>query len=138
MTYAKVHNAIRKKFADFVAAQGSPPSVEYDNAKVTPPTAGLDYWVRFQILPAGSEVWETGVTTARTTGFVLLSIFVVAEKGDKVGLDFADLFVAEFKQSDITLSGARVDFRTPTVTPVGRSGAFWQINVRTPFWTNDA
>ncbi len=138
MTYATVHNAIRKKFADFVAGLGSPPVVEYDNAGVDPPAVGSDFWVRFMVKPGDSEVHETSSTRARTVGIAAVSIFVALGKGDKVGLDFADLFVAEFKQSDITFGGATVNFRTPTVNPLGRVNQRWQVNVDVPFWTNDA
>lgn len=138
MTYEAVHNAIRKFFDDAIDALPSPPPVVYDNAPDSGKTVGVEYWLRFQVLPGESEVRETGGAPARTLGFALVSIFVEPKKGDKVGLAAADVAVGLFKQASTTYGGVTVGFHTPEVRNLGLVGDWWQINVQTPFWTDDA
>lgn len=142
MTYEATHNAIRKKFKDMVAGLSGedhePASVQYDNGPEPAISADKVIKCRFQVLPANASVLEIGTTQAKTDGLALVSIFVRAGKGDKLGLKLADEIVTEFKQGDINHGGAKVEFLTPTVNPIGRREGWHQINVVVPWWTWNA
>ena len=143
MTFQTVHNAIRNRFSANVIDTSSAidaNDVCWDNTAFSKhDNADTVRWVRFQVLPANSEIRELGQTTARTEGIALASVFMVAGQGDKLGLALADEIVAAFKAITHTHSGTTVSFRTPSVLPIGRTdGPWWQINVSIPFYTDDA
>jgi hypothetical protein len=136
MTFLAVYQAISKKFDDEVGSVLSNFAVAHDNAPFTPPAASGSRWCRFSVLPGESEVRELGATKARTTGIALASIFVQVELGDKLALDAADSVVTAFKEKSYTHSGTLVFFQTPSVTTVGREGAWFQINVSIPWYSD--
>lgn len=137
MTYEAISNAARKLFKDTAAAMSDPPYVEYDNYPRTEAVAET-LWMRFQVLPANSDVREMGGGKARTFGIALASIFAAPKTGDKVALETADSIVAAFKQVGYTFGGVTVTFRTPELSVFGLVGDWYQVNVSIPFWTDDA
>jgi hypothetical protein len=141
MTFLAVHNAIRKKFDEDVVTAGHIASdlVSWDNALFDEEDDDVgSLWCRFNVIAGDSQIRELGSLVARTNGFAVASVFILAGVGDNLGLTLADNIVAAFKGTTYTSGGATVVFRTPSVTPVRRQSAWWQINVTLPFFTESA
>ena len=132
MSYTALHNAIRKRFKEQVAGPESLP-VAWDNA-APPATAGIALWARFSIRTGDTDAAELGGTPRyRTVGVAFAQLFAPTAKGDAGLLTLADTVVAAFR-------GVRADgvtYRSPSLTPVGRSDAWWQVNVELPFYYDD-
>tara|TARA_R100000458_G_C8278525_1_gene254894 strand:+ start:11119 stop:11547 length:429 start_codon:yes stop_codon:yes gene_type:complete len=142
MGYEATHNAIRNRFnANFVATTDTlgTDDVAWDNTTFeTHDDGDTSAWVRFQVLDGESQIRNLGGTTARTLGLAVASVFVQAGQGDKLGLEITDEIVTAFKGVTHTYGGVTVNFRTPSVSTIGRDGSWWQINVTIPFYTDDA
>ena len=138
MTFLSVAQAIRKKFDDEVTAALSNFVVAHDNAPFAEPDVSGTRWCRFSVLPGLSEGREIGCSGARTTGIALASVFVQAELGDKLALEAADSIVTAFRDTTYTNAGTTVVFQSPSLTNVGRDGAWFQLNISIPWYSDDA
>lgn len=138
MTFVGVHNAIRGYFKDEVQDVVRDLVCIYDNTERDDPAPDADLWARVSVLPAASEVMELGSTVAHTGGILLVSLFAKLGVGDKIALGAADTISAAFKQAAVTFESHQVDFRTPSVNPLGRDGGWWRVNVSVPWTTEDA
>ncbi len=142
MTFAKIHNNLRNHFNTAVVDVSSKlgdddiawDNVAYNKQKASDGTA----WVRLQILTGESFGLSLGSTAIRAQGIMLASIFTPAEQGDKLALEIADEIVSACNSTTITLAGNTTILRTPSINPVGRDGAWYQINVSMPFQSDHA
>lgn len=142
MTFSAIHNNIRNHFKTAVVDVSASLSadsiawdnVAFDNQKASDATA----WCRLQILQGESSGLSLGSTAVRAQGFMLASIFTPAEQGDKLALEIADEIVSACNSTTITLAGNTTILRTPSVNPIGRDGAWYQINVSVPFQSDQA
>ena len=142
MTYQAIHNAIRNQFQTAVVDASSnlaSNDIAWDNTAFNTHDAGdSGAWVRFSILGGESEQIGLGSTTLRARGIIVASLFVTAEEGDKLGLEIADEIVSAFNTKSFTHSGNTVITQNPSVEPIGRDGAWYQINVSIPYLSDNA
>ena len=138
MTFLSVAQTISKKFDDEVGSILSNFAVAHDNAPFAEPDVSETRWCRFSVLPGESEGREIGCSTFRTTGIALASVFVQVELGDKLALEAADAIVTAFRDKTFTNSGTTVVFQSPSVTNVGRDGAWFQLNISIPWYSDNA
>ena len=127
-----VQNAVRSRFKTLVADVESV-SVAYDNAPFTRPEGEM--WVRLAVLPGEDQQITMGGSTVtyRMVGVALASIFCPIETGDKAAVELARVIQTTFRR--VTASG--VEFRSPSITRIGRVGNEYQINVSCPFRHDD-
>jgi hypothetical protein len=112
--------------------------VAHDNAPFAEPTVSGSRWCRFSVLPGETDAREIGCSTVRATGIALASVFVQVELGDKLALEAADSIVAAFRLVTYSNAGTTVVFQSPSVTNVGRDGAWFQINISIPWYSDNA
>lgn len=101
------------------------PNMDYD------PSEGTSF-ARVTVLGGEARVASLGIIGQRRfrhAGTVIIQIFVPSGQGANVGLAIADDIAAALR--GITTSG--VILMATTITPVGRDGAFYQVNTSTPF-----
>ena len=141
MTFQKMHNNLRNHFKTAVVDTSSnlaDTDVAWDNTAFNSHRAGDDKaWCRLQILTGESEGLNLGNDQIRAQGIMLASIFTPAEEGDKLALELADEIVSACNSKTITLAGNTTILRTPSVNPIGREGAWYQINVSIPFQSDN-
>lgn len=134
MSFETLHNAIRSRFQTQVETPNSY-LVQYDNA-VQPDVKTAAAWIRFTVLPAGSEQVSLGSSAGnrrhRTVGAAIAQIFTTIEQGDKAALVIADKIVAAFQ----TVTASGVTYREPNVSVIGLSNSWWQVNVTCPFYAD--
>lgn len=124
-------NAVRDRFNTHITVALSLPT-QFDNENFEPPDN--DVWCRFTLLPAATDQLELGQpATFRTLGRAMALIFLPLATGDVVALSLADSISAAFR----SLTAAGVTYFSPSVTQVGRSGSWWQLNVDIPFYVED-
>tara|TARA_Y100001937_G_scaffold108328_1_gene151900 strand:- start:732 stop:1145 length:414 start_codon:yes stop_codon:yes gene_type:complete len=101
------------------------PNIDYN------PSEGTS-WARVTILGGESRIASIGIVGSRryrAVGTVSIQIFVPSGQGANVGLAIADDIAAALR--GVTTSG--VVLMATTISPVGRDGAYYQINTSTPF-----
>jgi hypothetical protein len=141
VTFQAAHNTIRNHALALVAESSllGTDDVAWDNAPFSRQDGGdAGLWCRMAVNMGESRQRDLGSLVARTTGILLISVFVPAETGDKLALQFADEAVTHFKSAKATLSGTVVQFETPSVRAIGLRDSWWQVNVACPFFTDDA
>ena len=133
MSYATLHDAIRARFKAEVADAASV-SVAYPNAPFTRPT-DQSAWVRLSILDGDSnqiELEHNAGSTYRRAGVVVAQIFTALEQSTGAAMDLADTVAAAFRR----VHAASIIYRVPSVTTIGLSDGWWQVNVTCP-WESD-
>lgn len=147
MSAQSVVNSIRSKYA---GAFGPGAAAEIPTAYPNAPTDSFQVPTNPKDLPKGVTVWARlhvpsgnteradlgtgpGERRYRTTGVAQVQLFGPLNAGEQDVLVKADAVATEFR--DQTDSG--VKYRTPTINKVGRSGAWWQVNVVLP-WVSDS
>ena len=137
MTYAAIHDAIRTRFKSEVADVASLP-VEYPNAPFDTPDDSTR-WMRMSI--RSGESFQAGIGAGsvalfRRVGELIVQVFgpVQPDTGSPTGdlMDLADTIAAAFRR----VSASNVTYMTPSVTEVGRTGAWWQVNVNCPWYSD--
>ena len=129
-TWLDMANAVRGRWGTEVTTALSIPT-QHDNFDIGPQTAT---WARLTLQPANSEQLELGAPgtrTFRTIGRFVASLFIPLNAGDATALSLADSISASFRAQTV----AGVTYLTPTVSAVGRSGDWWQVNIDIPFTT---
>jgi len=132
MSVETIANTIRSRWKSQVADILTLPTV-YDNA---PPSSQPEdaKWARVWIVWGDSLLVEIGAQkNFRTVGQLVANLFLPVEKGDKDLLAVADTIRSAFRA--VTVSG--VVFRSPSITTVGRTGNWWQVDVSCPFYTDE-
>ena len=130
MSHETLHNTIRNRFNVGVEVpEGLTGRVQYDNQKKINIEDRL--WCRFKVIPGDSDTAEIGgsTNTQRTIGIAFVSIFQPLGSGTKTSHELVDAIKTVFRSdpdNDVTYMEASED-------NIGRSGKFWQMNVRIPF-----
>ena len=141
MRFAQIAGAIRARFStEWPQLRPSAP-VAYDNTAFDPTRDALDAggrnlasWVRLTIIPGDGFQASLGTPRVwRATGIVVVQVFSPLGEGDGSAYSLADDVAAIFR--GVTVQG--VVFRAPSLTHIGPDGAWYQINVATPFQVND-
>lgn len=112
-------------------------SVRYENARFhQPETAFVD----FCLLDGKSFAANMGTRKVdRHVGVAQIDVMVPERSGTSQGNQIAEFAGKVFREQSAGLSdGARVIFRTPAFTYVGRQGGFYRIMVRVPYWRDEA
>lgn len=125
-------NTIRSKFKTDIA-EGLPLPTQYDNDPTEPEKKSI--WCRFTVLPGDSKqasLGSPGANVFRTPGIAIAQLFGPVGNGDAVLLQKADDIIEHFCNQ----YSSGVHFGTPSIKSIGRSGAFWQVNVSCPFWVD--
>lgn len=133
MNFETLANTIRTRFKTQVADTQSL-LTQYDNQDFTPPNQTV--WARLTILPGESFQVSNGGPNGkrfRTPGIMIVQIFLPFGQGDKAGLELADVIKTAFRSKNVD----SITYRTPSVSTVGKTGPWWQINVRCPFYNDD-
>lgn len=88
-------------------------------------------WVRMNIRPAASVQVDIcpGRPRSRTTGSIIFQVFSPVGKGDAAAIKLADKIKAAFRM--VTADG--IVYFEPTITTVGVTQSWWQVNVTCPF-----
>jgi hypothetical protein len=125
---------VRVRFTREVADRWDGPlPVQYDNdgAFVVPEDTR---WVRWTIQLGETPRIAFGATKRyRNVGVGIAQIFVPFGKGNKPAMEVAAFIQAAFRS--VTEDG--VHFESPSVRPLGRVGAEWQVNVTCPFYADE-
>ena len=116
-----VRSALRTLANDIIPIQ-----TQYDNSNFEPPED--DNWARFTIL--GSTQRRTSTRTYRSIGVAEIALFAPLGRGDGELLSFVDTVVSGF----LPATHQGVTLRSPSVTSLGRSGPWWQINISCPYY----
>ena len=136
MTFTATAQSIRSRFTDEWTLVRPGIAIAYDNAAFDPERDARDGnrnpapWVRLTIIPG--EGFQASLGTPRvwrSTGVAVVQIFTPLARGDGAAHGLADDTAAIFR-------GTRVDgvvFRAPSLTRIGPEGAWYQMNVSTPF-----
>jgi hypothetical protein len=136
MNFAQTANAIRAHFTvEWLQLRPTVP-IAYDNAAFDPALDALDPdgdpapWVRFTVLPGDGFQASLGTPKVwRSTGVAVIQIFAPLGEGDGLANELADDVTAVFR--GISLGG--VILRAPSLTRIGPDGAWYQVNVATPY-----
>lgn len=136
MSFAETAEAIRTRFADEWPLVRPSVSVAYDNTAFNPELDARDGnnnpapWVRLTIVPGEGFLASLGTPRVwRATGVVVLQVFVPLARGDGLAYALADDVADIFR--GVRVAGAV--FRAPALTRIGPEGAWYQLNVATPF-----
>jgi hypothetical protein len=132
MSFETVSNTIRSRFKTEVADVESI-SVQYDNSPKITLTEAI--WARWKIRPGVSMQADFGSSTKRhrTFGLAIAQVFAPVNSGTKDLLSVIDTIVAAFK----AVQDGTVVFRTPSVSNIGRTGKWWQMNVECPWQVDE-
>lgn len=123
--------SIRKRYREKVVFKKDVPT-QFDNQlvddKFTKPDDAM--WCRLSIIESittQQDICDKPIV--RTIGNIIFNVFSPLGKGDKEAREFCDLIASKFRI--VTSDG--VVYRSPTISPSGRDGQWWQINVTVPF-----
>ena len=89
-------------------------------------------WARIAVQGAGARQASLGAVGSRrwrTVGLVSVQVFSPIGTGANVGLAVADDIVTALR--GVTTSGVRL--KAPSVLPLGRDEAYYEISITTPF-----
>jgi hypothetical protein len=136
MSFTEDANAIRVCFAGLWPLLRPTVPVAYDNSAFDPVSDALDAggnpapWVRLTIVPGDGFQASLGTPKIwRSTGIVVVQIFAPLGQGDGLANELADEVAVVFRG----VSLGRVIFRAPSLTRIGPDGAWYQVNVATPY-----
>ncbi len=140
MTFTADANAIRTHFdAEWLGLRPEAP-VAYDNIAFDPAVDAVDAfgnpvpWVRLTLIPGDGFQASLGTPKVwRSTGVVSVQIFVPVGQGDGTARELADDAAGVFRGQLVE----GVTFRAPSLTRIGPEGAWYQINVATPYQSDD-
>ena len=134
--FAGAYDAILGRFKSQMDSSRPNVPVNWPNMEFDPESdfdaSSDDAWVR--IVVEGNDAQQaslggTGYRRFRQFGLVTTQVFCTSGKGLETALNVADDVVTALE--GVTTSGVRL--QASSVTPIGRDGAFYQVNVRTPF-----
>ena len=136
MSFADDANTIRGRFAaEWTTLRPGTP-VAYDNTPFDPALDAVDGlgnpipWVRLTVIPGDGFQASLGTPRVwRSTGVVSVQVFVPVGEGDGAANELADDAASVFRG----VLDAGLTFRAPALTRVGPEGAWYQINVATPY-----
>lgn len=130
MSFAATAAAIRTLFTtEFPIARPTVPYV-LPNEQYEP--VDKQEWVRLSIAEALStqaSLGNPGANLYRDAGVATVQIFVEVNEGDGLAYEIADDIAAIFRSQRI----GGLLLRTPSTSPVGPDGAWYQRNVTVPF-----
>ena len=139
-TWPELLASVRGSFVDLIET-GMGISVQYDDQPHENPAD--DPWIRLTILSAGDDVFEIS-GRYQTVGLMVAQVFVPLEEGTYRSLPLAESVAKSFQA---TRYGA-VEFGAAEIVQVGRptygvgilqhSAAWWQTNVRVPWYAEQA
>lgn len=130
---------ISKAVSDAATAGSWPATLLYDNSPDAVP-ADADLWARVNIIPGGRERSSVGARLHRRTGLLVFQVFSRPGIGDAAALAQAEQMERAFDDLDIgdgTLASPYIRFRAANTQTVGADGAWWQINVTAPWYTDE-
>ena len=107
------------------------PNMSFNPASDYTPASHVG-WARVAVLGGESRqasIGDSGRRRWRTPGVFAVQIFAPAERGGNTALAIADDVAGAMR--GVTSSG--VLLQAASIYPVGRDGAFWQVNVNVPF-----
>jgi len=123
-----MHTAIRRRYAEQIVATSSHKTLYDGQTGFDKPTDAL--WVRMTILVGSTTQASLGATPiVRTNGVVTWNIFNPIGKGDKAARELGDRIAAKFR----LVTEDDVRYQVPTITNVGVTDDWWQLNVTAPF-----
>lgn len=131
MTFEQIQAAIRTKFKTL--ADSNALATAYDNNTFDPASKPL--WCRLTIKPGQSEQMSIGAPGAnrfRNPGVMFAQLFVPDGTGDKVILAMADIIANGFRSVAVT----GITYMTPSITTVGRTEKWYQVNVTVPYYSD--
>lgn len=140
MTSGQASNVAKSRFEQNVQLPFEL-EVEYDNGPLlTPPDDAI--WARVKIVDGDGEQLSLGSSKHfRTMGLMIVQLFGPLGTGDADLREIADQIATGVDGNGINLfRSVKADgltWRTPSVTNVGRSENWWQINVTCPFYYED-
>jgi len=136
-SHQKLHDVVRKRFSDEF---GDEHLIAFDNAPFEQPDDEI--WIRWSVTTG--ETWQASIGGSknryRHNGVAIAQIFAVLGKGTREALILADRIVEKFQTTtdSASVSGNSVNFRTPSITHVGRADSqWWQINVNCPYYADE-
>lgn len=124
-------NAVRSRF-DTQIGTGQSVKVLYDNeAEIDASLPTAAQFVRLTLQPGIQDQLELGSPrTFRTNGRAVASIHAPLAIGDGAAITLADAVADAFR----AVEADGVTYRTPSLTPVRRQGAWWVVSVEIPFY----
>jgi|TARA_R110002167_G_scaffold92478_1_gene248331 hypothetical protein len=134
--YAAAYNTILTRFKGQMDSSRPNVKISWPNIDFDPEadfnTSTDEAWARVTV--QGGEAFQaslggTGYRRWRHLGLVTVQVFSPMGEGLQTSLDVADDVVAALE--GVTTSS--VEIHASSVNPIGRDGAFFQTNVRTPF-----
>lgn len=134
--FAAAYNTILTRFKSQMDTLRPDVKVSWPNIDFDPESdfdaSTDDAWARITV--QGGEAFQaslggTGNRRWRQPGLVTVQIFSPMGEGLQTSLDVADDVVVALEG----VSTSSVDLHAASVNPIGRDGAFFQTNVRTPF-----
>lgn len=81
------------------------------------------------------EAFNADIATSpriRHPGMLTLNVRVPLNEGDGRALEYADDLAEIFRNE--TIVGTGIQFRAPTIRPVGREGTWYRVQVDCPYW----
>lgn len=129
MNIDQAYKSIRDKYvADVETAMGL--TTQYENMPFTRPEDTM--YAKFTIIPGGTQQQSLGAPTKRfrSTGLLIVSVFVPLETGDQDVVQKCDAIALSFASKTYQ----SVVFNTPSVIRVGRVDKWWQYNVSCPWY----
>ena len=107
-------------------------TIAWPNRDFQPPQKAN--WLRVTLRGVDGRQKEMGSTrNIHSYSHVLIvQVFVPANTGDLIARQLADGLADVFRGQAVSVTDGTVRFRAPTVTDVGNSGAWYQMNVSVP------
>lgn len=136
-TAVQAMQAIQSRFDTLIQTPESL-IVEYDNKKavgsdgvvVDQPDDAV--WCRVTIDEGEAKhisLGRTGAKSSRTPGVFFVQIFSPINKGEIAARTLVDLIKTNFR----LVNASGITWKEPSSRKIGRSGAWWQVNVDCPF-----
>lgn len=129
-----MRTTLEKTILDFFGAGWTAASrtegVEYPNMSFSP--VANEAWARISILEFDTGNPALGNRHKRTTGVVMVQVFVPVGSGSELKAALCDVVLGIFENKR---TGSFVSFRRGKVSDVGTGsdGAWWQVNVSVPY-----
>jgi hypothetical protein len=138
VTSLEVANVVRARFERYIQVPFDI-FVAYDNAPVDENQLDGKLWARCTMVDGDGEQLTLGKTKRfRTYGALVVQVFGPIGSGDAGIREVVDEIDQGVDENNICLfRSVKADgltWRTPSITNVGASGKWWQINVTCPFY----
>lgn len=134
--FTALGDKIRSRFStriEFGGDGGAPIPTRYPNDNRDEPDTGT--WARVTIREGEREQADIGaaLVRSRTVGVLFVELFGDVNAGTKALSDLAGRVGSAFQRTDV----AGVAFKTPTFNSGERSGTWWRVLVKIPFYFDD-